>query len=179
MKKNTTQAQENRVLVLNASNDGEDFDFNKDSLDSLITHAEKQGTVYSLKYFEELLNKDEINISNSLVKFYQAAAAKTPEQQQFPNDFTSWKETYFEVVKHISHTEHHSGSAANIRSVEQGFGGLYELAEELADNFEKQYEGVNWGDTGPDYYDTIFEYLRAADQAAAKAYRLKGNITEA
>lgn len=42
------------------------------------------------------------------------------------------------------------------KQMEMGRGGLYELAEELTDEFEKMHEGYEWDG---DFFDTIEEFL--------------------
>lgn len=75
-------------------------------------------------------------------------------QKTFPNGFASWMETHYEIVaafycdpksKRLEQLENHKGR-----------GGLYELAEELTDKFEKLHEGWVWDG---DYYDTLEEFL--------------------
>jgi hypothetical protein len=60
---------------------------------------------------------------------------------------TDYLETYFEVVEFITITmleEDDDGGAIWLRHNEQGRGGLYELAEEWTDEFEKAHEGREW-----------------------------------
>ena len=79
----------------------------------------------------------------------------------FPNGFKSWQETYFEVVSEIINRTIFSGSVSNIRLEEQGTGGLYELAEELTDIFEKENKGVIWGeDKNSEYFDLLESFLK-------------------
>lgn len=76
----------------------------------------------------------------------------------FPNGFTSWQETHFEVVSQISYIsilDNPYGVVAQ-RLEESGTGGLYELAEELTDKFEKENEGRCWDG---EFFDEIEEFL--------------------
>jgi hypothetical protein len=73
-----------------------------------------------------------------------------------PNGLISWTETHFEVVAHLIRTENQSGSLSNQRHTQQGIGGLYELAEDLATQFEKKFEGKDWDG---DFYDEIEAFL--------------------
>ena len=55
----------------------------------------------------------------------------------FPNGFTSWAETHFEIVRFISNYDEDEGGLIGLTAVMQGIGGIYELAVEWADEFEE------------------------------------------
>lgn len=79
-------------------------------------------------------------------------------EKNFPNGFTSWQETHYEVVQAISLIailDKPYGIVLERRET-QGMGGMYELAEDLTDEFEKQYEGHAWDG---DFFDTIESWL--------------------
>jgi hypothetical protein len=81
------------------------------------------------------------------------------QEKTFPNGFTSWAETHFEVVQFISSQE--EGFINNGTKIEQirtdlGTGGLYELAEKWTDEFENKYKGKEWSG---EYFDAIDEFL--------------------
>ena len=80
----------------------------------------------------------------------------------FPNGFTSWMETHYEVVQAItlklSDEDMEEDSALYERLEEEGTGGMYELSEALTDAFEKEYKGAIWG-ADFDYYETIEHFL--------------------
>jgi hypothetical protein len=80
----------------------------------------------------------------------------------FPNGFTSWMETHYEVVQAItlklSDEDMEEDSALYELLEEQGTGGMYELSEKLTDAFELEYEGAKWGEK-LDYYDTLELFL--------------------
>lgn len=78
--------------------------------------------------------------------------------KHFPNGFTNWSETHFEIVKAISIElvkDHMSEKVGKIYD-EHGTGGMYELAEILTDEFETLYQGREWNG---DYFDTIDEFI--------------------
>lgn len=77
----------------------------------------------------------------------------------FPNGFTSWVETHHEVVLHIGDITRGSMEEGVVldRYEAQGIGGMYELAEELTDEFEKAFEGHEWD---VDWRDTVEDFLR-------------------
>ena len=78
--------------------------------------------------------------------------------KNFINGFDSWQETHFEVVSQISHIsrlDEPYGLVAQ-RIEESGTGGLYELAEELTDEFEKLNEDRLWDG---EYFEEIEEFL--------------------
>lgn len=67
-------------------------------------------------------------------------------KKNFPNGFTSWNETHYEVVSMIvieSIKDTPSGKVGEI-ICDAGTGGLWELAVELTDEFEKTNEDVEW-----------------------------------
>jgi hypothetical protein len=81
---------------------------------------------------------------------------------KFPNGITSYLETHYEVVDFIT-TMILKNKIENtvIDEVQghQGIGGLYELAEDLTDKFEKKYKGKVWGEE-LDFFDVIDEFLK-------------------
>lgn len=64
-------------------------------------------------------------------------------RKRFPNGFSSWQETHFEVVSIIAVRLFKNVIPASLaeRYEAQGIGGMYELAEELTDKFEKLNKG--------------------------------------
>lgn len=76
-------------------------------------------------------------------------------EKNFPNGFTSWQETHYEVVQAISYIISEAKTSLAVASAD-GQAGLYELAEDLTDEFEKEYEGHEWAG---DFFDTIEAWL--------------------
>ena len=81
----------------------------------------------------------------------------------FINGFTSWQETHYDIVEFI--TDHLNAwrgddawSTILKRYQEQGRGGMYELAQEWTDIFERDYEGVCWGEE-LEYYEELDKFL--------------------
>lgn len=75
-------------------------------------------------------------------------------------EFESWHETHYEVVKAIAQTEYVKGSTACKHVANFGCGGMYDLAKELTDEFEKMHEGKQWGiDDDTVYFDAIEDFL--------------------
>jgi hypothetical protein len=77
--------------------------------------------------------------------------------KEFPSGFSSWQETHFEVVTYLTQILHYSGSISNLAREEGGLGRLYELAENLTNEFEWKYEDKEWDG---DYLDTIDSFLK-------------------
>lgn len=71
------------------------------------------------------------------------------------NGTTAWIETHFEVVRFITQNEDSFPTIQNILE-EKGTGGLYELSEDLTDEFETSYEGKEWDG---EFFDEIEEFL--------------------
>ncbi len=63
---------------------------------------------------------------------------------KFPNTFDNWHETHYFISVHVDRTEKIEGTLAFRRREQQGTGGLWELAEELTDEFEHLHEGREW-----------------------------------
>ncbi len=77
---------------------------------------------------------------------------------KFENGKISWLETHFEIVSGIhAALEEETPNKAIERQEEQGTGGLYELSEELTDQFELQYKDHTWDG---EYYDKIEMFLK-------------------
>lgn len=80
-------------------------------------------------------------------------------EKQFPNGFHAWQETHFEIVSAINQEwrkDTPTGIVAE-RQAAQGHGGLYELAEELTDEFERRYANFEWDG---EFFDLIEEFIR-------------------
>jgi hypothetical protein len=79
----------------------------------------------------------------------------------FPNGFSAWQETHFEVVSKLSwqlqQDEFDSKLVAD-RYVASGIGGMYELAEELTDEFENLFQGREWDG---DFFEALDDFLTA------------------
>lgn len=80
---------------------------------------------------------------------------ETKAEKNFPNGFTAWQETHFEVVSFISLNRDENFKLEEIVA-NQGTGGLYELAEQLTDEFEKLNENMEWDG---EFFDAIELFL--------------------
>lgn len=79
--------------------------------------------------------------------------------KRFPNGFTSWMETHHEVVEFVT-LNADEGELRRRRHL-QGTGGIYELAEEWTDEFEKLHEGRQWDG---EFYDEIQKFLEGKNK---------------
>lgn len=83
--------------------------------------------------------------------------------EKFPNGFTSWQETHYEVVCAITQSilldekEPEFKNKATRENEEGGTGRLYELAEDLTDKFEKLNAGREWDG---EFFDEIEDFLQ-------------------
>lgn len=81
-------------------------------------------------------------------------------EKHFPNGFLSWQETHYEVVSMISYqTRLPKNQMSDLISdiyAAQGTGGMYELAEQLTDEFETLNEGRIWDGQ---FFDEIEEFI--------------------
>jgi hypothetical protein len=91
---------------------------------------------------------------------WKSVKIKATKSKYFPNGFKSWQETHCEVVSEISHvlTLNEDQQPLYIKRIAEteGTGGIYNLAEELTDEFELKYKGKIWDG---DYFDAIEEFL--------------------
>jgi hypothetical protein len=71
---------------------------------------------------------------------------------KFPNGFTSWAETHFEIVRYICQFEG-DGGVIGFTANMGGTGALYELAEQWADDFEQLNK--DRGDSDGEFFDEI------------------------
>lgn len=82
--------------------------------------------------------------------------------KEFPNGFTSWVETYHEVVAFLEEMNNAGNKEDDANPVEKfydqtGKGGLYELAVQYTDEFEEKNKGREWDG---EFFDEIEEFLR-------------------
>lgn len=76
----------------------------------------------------------------------------------FPNGFTSWHETHYEIVSAIHEELNKADSPVTKLMEEDGIGGLYEFAAGLTFEFETKFKGIAWGEE-LEYFDEIEKYL--------------------
>ena len=91
---------------------------------------------------------------------------KTHEQKNnFPNGFESWMETHHEIVSAMTQEllswnnipdDKRKSKIMSRLYYEQGTGAMYELAQELTDEFEKEYQGVEWDG---EFFDEIEKFI--------------------
>lgn len=70
---------------------------------------------------------------------------------RFPNGFTSWAETHFEVVQFIT-SNADDGGVIGFTHIMGGIGAVYELAETWTDEFEQKNQTRDWDG---DFFDEI------------------------
>jgi len=97
-------------------------------------------------------------LSDDNGKTYHVPPSNVELVQDFPNGFTSWVEAHHEAVKFITEDlmRDEPRTKAAIIAEERGTGGLYELAEDLANQFEHKYKGREWDG---EYFDEIEAFL--------------------
>ena len=71
------------------------------------------------------------------------------DMNKFPNGLTSYLETHCEISMGLRNQIDNENGFAWDRYIEQGTGGLYELAEELTDEFEKLHCNEEWTENLP------------------------------
>lgn len=83
------------------------------------------------------------------------------EAYQFPNGFVSWYETHYFVCLYIGEKADKKCTLANQRSLKQGVGGLWELSQELTDEFESLNQGREWDG---EWMEELEAWLEAKDK---------------
>ncbi|MEK6829827.1 MAG: hypothetical protein AABY15_06940 [Nanoarchaeota archaeon] len=80
--------------------------------------------------------------------------------KRFHNGFHSWRDTFFEMVQAITIEWVKPNPKGLVKEYhdEQGHAGLYDLAEMLADKFEKQFKGEKWEEK--DYWEEIEAFVK-------------------
>lgn len=80
-------------------------------------------------------------------------------KKKFPNGVTNYLETFYTVVEKITLGLDRL-KVVQDRQAAQGHGGLWELAEEVTDNFERKYKDHEWGvHSGGDWFDTLEAFI--------------------
>lgn len=79
---------------------------------------------------------------------------------RFPNGFDSWQETHCEICFAIGAEASKQDSSGKVEDVREadGMGGLWQLAKDLTDEFEKANEGRQWDG---EWIDEIDEFIKS------------------
>lgn len=119
-------------------------------------------------------NEDDLNnipidaLKNSIQSaIKKATSTDKPEREDysgkvFPNGIRSWSETFYEIVDHLtcSLVRNDKNKLAQAAVAREGRTALYDLAEELTDEFEKLFTGMRWGiDEGGEFLEAIDKFL--------------------
>lgn len=85
--------------------------------------------------------------------------------KEFPNGFDSWQETHAEICIELG-SRIEKGIEPEEDGMELSRGEVWELAENLTDQFEKKYKDIAWAiDINPEtkeeyyYYDELEKFL--------------------
>lgn len=117
----------------------------------------------------------ETDLFNRMGDIFRPEPAPEPLEPKFGQQTTckhdtAWLETFYEVVAWIEaqlHPDHVAPCPiVTSRYEQQGKGGMYELAEELTERFERQHEGVKWGEDEnyPDWFDYLECWLNGGTE---------------
>ena len=109
---------------------------------NVITLINEDGSLGSLRLF---LNKADANDHyENLLKSHSHGRVVWGKTEI--EGMTSYLETHYEIVQAITieHMKDEPMGAVKERHDAQGHGGLYELAEELTDKFERENEFTQW-----------------------------------
>ncbi len=82
----------------------------------------------------------------------------TPE---FPNGFTSWYETFYEIVDMILSSDEYECNKVYEIEREQGRGGLWEFAYKLTQEFEEKYKNHQWDG---EYFECLEQFFNEKNQ---------------
>lgn len=97
------------------------------------------------------------------------------QEKKFPNGFTAWMETHYEIVQFICTQEEeefvNNGTVVEYVREFIGIGGLYDLSLEWTDKFEEENKYKEWSEYEV-YFDTLEEFLNRENQKKDKFHNL-------
>jgi hypothetical protein len=143
----------------------------KDALNKSLKEFSKNGFKYDILTRDEGLNQIHLVIDTTTqhaVNLGVKVGYKLKEEEvteQFPNGFTSWVETHHEVVAFIQSVLNSTLSRDTpIEDIHEAVGthGLYELALEWTNEWEKTHLGVDWNNR--DYWTEIESWLETKNK---------------
>lgn len=130
-----------------------------ETVDGMFKRAPRQTALINITFADGQIWSGDFSKLQDIIKAGESTPKKT-----FPNGFQSWQETYYKVVEHLSHSDENPECAAYFAASEGGTGRLFELAEQIADDFELCHQGETWEEK--DYFDTLQSFLDCIDQNA-------------
>jgi hypothetical protein len=78
-------------------------------------------------------------------------------EKHFPNGFPCWQETHFEVVSYMTgDINNNPGGVVETLRSSDGTGALWQLAEDLTDEFEKLNKNREWDG---EFFDEIEKFM--------------------
>ena len=102
------------------------------------------------KIYNEIKSQTKVGEFTQLLELVEKEIDKNSE----------WQEAHFEIVSVIAtelNKDEITSKVIEDRYSAQGRGGMYELAEELTDKFQKLHENSEWDG---DFFDAIEEFLQ-------------------
>ena len=96
------------------------------------------------------------NIFDSLVLLKQTCQGNEDAQNlitKIMSDMESWNETHYEMVQAI--TENLDSDLVERTEEEMGYGGLYELANDLTDEFQEMHKDKVWGENDDSFFEEL------------------------
>lgn len=108
------------------------------------------------KHYLELLTQQDVSAWWQ-EQFEIANKERNSLKENFPNGFTSWYETFYEIVAGF----YSMSDNKFLQEVEDtaGRGGMWELVEDLTNKFERKYKNTDWEDRDMSYFKAIEEFL--------------------
>ena len=73
------------------------------------------------------------------------------------SDIESWNETHYEMVQAI--VLNPDSEIVKTTEDEMGYGGMYELANDLTDEFEEMHKGKLWGENEDSFFEEIETFI--------------------
>ena len=73
------------------------------------------------------------------------------------SDMESWSETHYEMVQAIN--ENINSDLVKTTEDEMGYGGMYELANDLTDEFEELHKDKLWGENNDSFFEEIETFI--------------------
>jgi len=75
----------------------------------------------------------------------------------FEDELSSWKDTHYEMVQAI--VLNPDSEIVKTTEEEMGYGGLYELANDLTTEFEEIHKNKLWGEDNDSYFEEIETFI--------------------
>ena len=165
---NEIQKLVNKIKEVTKDNNYESGWFQLDNLDEamlmsyekdIIYVENEHGTKFELRELSDVEFTILIKILEEDLKDYISIREYIENKNilsKFVNGFDSWIETYSEVSRIIRELIEEENPVIKPQYEQTGYGLIYELSEQITDEFETMYKGKEWDG---DWFDTLEDFI--------------------